>query len=254
MLVSQIVRVSMHDYSLACLEQLLPSIASEAETLELIQAELLSIDLRKGMHRGLIGQRALVVGELNQSLSGRLRGAWHGDDSLAVLQGLGDVEEEIAQDWPVPLQLLDRYDQNIDFRTFGSRSPWGQQDVPPSAQPGMIASRIELTAEVTARLRAAAAAVAAVRYHTATGNWPETLEALVPEHLAEVPLDPCTGEPLRLARTNTELRFYSVGVDRVDDGGQELPTESPDGPQVRQGEPDVVFRVPLDLSEHSSGQ
>lgn len=53
------------------------------------------------------------------------------------------------------------------------------------------------------------------------GQYPETLEALVPGHLQEVPVDPMDGRPLRYARTATgDYRLYSVGLDHRDDGGR----------------------------------
>jgi ABC-type transport system involved in multi-copper enzyme maturation permease subunit len=51
-----------------------------------------------------------------------------------------------------------------------------------------------------AQLRCAAAALAAERYRLVHGDWPSTLEALVPEHLAERATDPAGGTPLRYRR------------------------------------------------------
>ncbi len=49
------------------------------------------------------------------------------------------------------------------------------------------------------------------------GELPETLEALTPEYLAEVPRDPWDGEPLRYSRERGLL--WGIGEDLVDDGG-----------------------------------
>jgi hypothetical protein len=73
---------------------------------------------------------------------------------------------------------------------------------------------------VRARLHCAAAALAAERYRLAKGRWPESLDALVPAFLAEVPADPFDGRPLRLRRLPDGLVIYSVGPDRTDDGGK----------------------------------
>lgn len=54
-------------------------------------------------------------------------------------------------------------------------------------------------------------------YDEATGHLPETLEALVPDHLPAVPRDPFDGEPFRYS---AERRLvYSVGENLADDGG-----------------------------------
>jgi len=63
--------------------------------------------------------------------------------------------------------------------------------------------------------------VAALELHRArTGEYPAALANLVPAILTSVPLDPWSGEPFRYARTTaTEYKLYSVGADKVDDGG-----------------------------------
>jgi len=62
--------------------------------------------------------------------------------------------------------------------------------------------------------------LALTRYHRANGNWPDTLEQLVPEFLAEVPLDPCDGAALRYALRDDRPLLWSVGNDGLDDEGR----------------------------------
>ncbi|MBD3176857.1 MAG: hypothetical protein GF320_16885 [Armatimonadia bacterium] len=52
------------------------------------------------------------------------------------------------------------------------------------------------------------------------GEMPESLDALVPDYLPEMPLDPFTGEPLIYHPPAEGLALYSVGPDGQDDGGQ----------------------------------
>lgn len=71
-----------------------------------------------------------------------------------------------------------------------------------------------------ARAVTAQAAVAIERYRLAhDGQLPETLDMLVPQYLDETPLDPFDGEPLRYRRYQDGYIVYSVGPNRVDDGG-----------------------------------
>jgi hypothetical protein len=70
-----------------------------------------------------------------------------------------------------------------------------------------------------AQMRTMIAALAAERYRQAHGRWPESLAALVPQYLKEVPLDPFDGKPLRLRRLSDGLVIYSVGLDGQDNGG-----------------------------------
>jgi len=53
-----------------------------------------------------------------------------------------------------------------------------------------------------------------------TGRYPENLEALVPDILPEVPIDPFTGKPLAYKIENGELLIYSLGSNQKDDGGR----------------------------------
>jgi hypothetical protein len=65
----------------------------------------------------------------------------------------------------------------------------------------------------------AAAGVAVARYRLAHGAWPERLDQLVPELLAQVPSDPFDGAPLRYKTAAAGARIYSVGPNLRDDGG-----------------------------------
>jgi hypothetical protein len=69
-------------------------------------------------------------------------------------------------------------------------------------------------------------ASALVRFRRKHGKWPTTLESLVPEYLAKLPLDELTGKPLRYRITDSRPRLYSVGFDGVDDQGQAGSVES----------------------------
>jgi hypothetical protein len=77
-----------------------------------------------------------------------------------------------------------------------------------------------LTARQQAETRAAIAGLAAERYRLDHGQWPESLDALVPAYLDAIPIDPFTGESLKMTRTDRGwLVIYSVGEDETDDGG-----------------------------------
>ncbi|MBN2206595.1 MAG: hypothetical protein JW742_04255 [Candidatus Aminicenantes bacterium] len=57
-------------------------------------------------------------------------------------------------------------------------------------------------------------------YKDENGRYPGSLEALVPEILDEVPLDPFTGKPLTYRADDSELIIYSFGSNGRDDGGR----------------------------------
>jgi hypothetical protein len=71
-----------------------------------------------------------------------------------------------------------------------------------------------------AELRCAVAMLAVERYRLAHGNWPKSLNDLVPRFLREVPADPFDGKPLRFRRLPDGVVIYTVGFDGTDDGGK----------------------------------
>ena len=101
--------------------------------------------------------------------------------------------------------------------------------------PGLIGT-LRFAPEADARRACLRAYVAALRHRARTGSCPETLDALVPELLPSVPLDPFDGKPLKYRRQSVaqgaespaepaggkpteEFVVYSIGRDLKDDGG-----------------------------------
>jgi hypothetical protein len=71
-----------------------------------------------------------------------------------------------------------------------------------------------------ALLRCAIVALATERYRLAHGHWPDSVSSLVPEFLANVPLDPYDAKPLRYRRLEDGVVIYSIGPDEEDNGGK----------------------------------
>ena len=72
----------------------------------------------------------------------------------------------------------------------------------------------------TARYRLVLIGFALTVHQREHGEFPETLDALVPDPLDDLPLDPHTGQPFIYQRTDDGgFRLYSVGENLQDDGG-----------------------------------
>jgi hypothetical protein len=71
-----------------------------------------------------------------------------------------------------------------------------------------------------AQLRAAIVALAVERYRREHGRWPSSLAELVPDKLPHIYIDPYDGQPLRYRRNKEGVVIYSVGQDKIDDGGK----------------------------------
>ncbi len=77
-------------------------------------------------------------------------------------------------------------------------------------------------AKADANQRATIAVLAAYRYQRKHGQFPDSIDQLVGEFLDELPLDPFDSKPLRYRREKEGFRIYSIGFDRVDNGGQRI--------------------------------
>jgi hypothetical protein len=62
--------------------------------------------------------------------------------------------------------------------------------------------------------------IALTLYHRKEGRYPETLAELSPKYMAEIPVDPMNGEPLKYRVTENGPLVYGVGTNHKDDGGK----------------------------------
>ena len=86
-------------------------------------------------------------------------------------------------------------------------------------------------------------ACALERYRLAHGQFPESLDALVPEILSQLPHDVLNGQPFKYRRTaDGQYLLYSVGWNETDEGGVLVLTQSGEGIDQKTG--DWVWRLP----------
>jgi hypothetical protein len=79
----------------------------------------------------------------------------------------------------------------------------------------------QTTAHNQTMVNEAQIACALERYHLAHNKYPETLDALSPQFIAQIPHDIINGQPLHYRRTDDgNFLLYSVGWNEMDDGGQ----------------------------------
>ena len=77
------------------------------------------------------------------------------------------------------------------------------------------------TAKNQTQVHEALIACALERYRLAHNAYPETLDALVPQFLAQIPPDLIGGQPLHYRRADDgKFLLYSVGWNETDDGGK----------------------------------
>jgi len=80
-----------------------------------------------------------------------------------------------------------------------------------------------------AHLRLTVADLALQVYRSQNGRTPATLEELVPKFLKRAPLDPFSGQALVYKPEGTNWLLYSIGPDRIDNGGRPVGRGSANG-------------------------
>jgi hypothetical protein len=112
----------------------------------------------------------------------------------------------------LPLEQQAKRAQQLGV-TLGSKSPFVRQV-------GSASLKIfENYHRYLARMRAALAMIAVERYRIKHGRWPDRLEDLVPDFLAQAPMDPFANATIRYVRDKDGVVIYSIGLDRTDGGG-----------------------------------
>jgi hypothetical protein len=78
----------------------------------------------------------------------------------------------------------------------------------------------QTVARTQTQVNEATVACALERYRAAHGNFPETLDVLIPDLPKKLPADVIGGRPLHYRRTGSDnFLLYSVGWNETDDGG-----------------------------------
>jgi hypothetical protein len=249
---TQLIRRFRLREDLEVLENLLSVDLFTEEQLAELQMHLSDIDLHPSMALVVMGERVAGLRALEDpaeagaaSVPALVHQTWTGEDGGEFLEMMQKFEEAVQTEWPEPLRRTAGYHgMTVDDAMVSGPLGRGQWFSPTKMGGALRHNLIVHTAVATARLRAAVAGLAALRFRQASGRWPRTLGELQPTCLPAVPLDPFTGGPLQLKGTTTGFMVYSVGIDGQDGGGVEKAEPTPGNRSSwRQGNPDVVFEL-----------
>ena len=234
-------RTNVTNEDLLLVEKDLERFAASAPLREVIEAELVSTTL---VYASALDPESELRGTIEQTWNEPKRSLYRLfiPASLWLLRGAVKLDEAAAV--RCHLVFLDNLDQ-----------PWVALMKAPDEIAGMVFTRrFSLAAAKPEALNfwlnrarlavpqaeAAAASLAALRYRNDTGKWPETLDALVPAYLDEVPSEPFKNQPLIYTVLEDGIMIYSVGPNGRDDGGSPKLVESTS--QVG-GADDMGFRI-----------
>ena len=104
-------------------------------------------------------------------------------------------------------EWLDHLDENIDL------------GFPMAINPYPVGNYFKRVAQQQTHFLLGRLGLATAAYHSDHGKYPEKLKALVPKYITEIPIDPFSGEPLKMISAKDGLILYSVGPNLEDDQG-----------------------------------
>ncbi|MBL9175162.1 MAG: hypothetical protein JNL10_16605 [Verrucomicrobiales bacterium] len=247
-LIAQWVRLRLAGRLIHDLERLMTRVPLSPAQLAQVREVLLRLDLRDGLEPTMQVERVLALGSFDLT-----------DDTLSAVEAENGPDAEATVIDPKQYRTgqkvlralgLTDVDRRLMLETLGEGVLIAKQGTPESVQkfeerferadlearafPPRIFSLLLLPslsraatrfAEFEAQRRAALTAVAVERYRQEhQGRLPETLSEL-PLDPAELRVDPLDGAPMRFRRLSKGYEVYSVGGDRVDDGGREKPAK-----------------------------
>jgi hypothetical protein len=240
---SQLMRVAAYRMVLIDSERLLSSCSLSDSQLKRLNALLDRVDPCDALHQALISERALEfsIYDLPVEAFKSMKDSEENSEILSPaasqslvmgvlnVTGVKDADRKLMlETLTEAIALSERFDpeaiQKLEqmFREAGADA----RRFPPKPFSAILLPWLEALplkfVPIESRRRAAVVAVAVERYRLANvGRLPDDLQAMVPQFLSEIPLDPYDGKPIRFRPREIGFVTYSVGIDRVDNDGAE---------------------------------
>jgi hypothetical protein len=241
-LVSQMIRMAIAGLGLAVTWEALQAQGWNEESLAALQRDWESADLAAAIERGMTGERALgqAAFSLMRSAGPAERMKMFGSNDyfeqfVLMLQWNADEDETLylefhqrsldsirktrnGASWQIVKVELGSNDAHLVKALSG---PMGDvhHRISAIAIPNAMKAAAVVARNETQR-RLTIAAIALERYRLHNGQSPPDLDALVPQFLSAVPVDPMSARPFGYRRnTDGSFTLYSAGEDGRDDGG-----------------------------------
>ena len=227
-LISYEVRLSIYHLINKAIERMIDHVDLSDEQLASLVAKMQVIDFRRGLIRAAIGERCglIAIHENPDKYLGK------GDPWVEAKFLFHRMTGRNAKDLLSTLRLMDLYTARAkagykgratklrEIQEFFNQVP-EDHDVTLHLAP-MSERSFRSDSMAVARNDACITALAIKRFAHRHKRLPEQLTDLVPRFLANVPVDPFDGRPLRWKKRESELVVYSVGEDGADDGGTKI--------------------------------
>ena len=259
-LISHLVRIAMLQITLQPIYEGLANHQWSDAQLATLDLELAKLDFLADYQLSMRGERACSISALDYMCRSR---KVEGMDSQGIASKVAFLvpsaffyqnELTIARmHQQCSLPMADPEHQIVSPTQVRSMTTRQQQELDHHAWPYKLFARMLLPAfdsavkkfaYAQASVDLARTAIALERCRLAHGEFPETLDALAPQFIAQVPHDVIGGGPLKYRRTSDgQFVLYSVGWNETDDGGVViLKKDSSAAVDISQG--DWVWRYP----------
>jgi hypothetical protein len=209
----------------------LPAVRFSSQDLQRLQKAVRAQDYEGSLYRALVGDRVYGLHVMDdpasfksdptlQEVATRAKKGNRDLDRRCYLHFLGQLVAATQQPWPDAFKAdaaVRREAVGLKFQneSFLTKDRYIITDTILPATQTLFA----VTAREIAMRHVAEAAIALELYRREHGRLPGELSVLVPEYLPHMPQDPFNGEPLRYGVEGDGYLLYSVGENRVDDGG-----------------------------------
>ena len=243
LLISQLVRNAQGTIAVSTLWQGMAEHRWTDAQLAVFQERLSRINYLQGLVLAFEGERAGGILSMERLIATPPSGMYFGDDAAlarllkTIPRGMlrqnqvaiaqyqtaylavqrGGLTNMLQDGFVALLDSGDRQNENLSAMLVRPYSPYrvlAAMLVPALGKASSKAARAQTTVKM------AIVACVLERYRLAHGSFPDTLEGLAPQFIAEVPLDPMVNRPFHYQRTGDGwFRLYSIGTDGKDDGG-----------------------------------
>jgi hypothetical protein len=226
-LIAALVQFAMNSLAQDCIERTINLSGLDDGALSTLQARLHEIEDEPDLKEVLLSERVIFIDTFEWARSTGGLGAcgvpsvlcslWRyvpavpdldEADGLAVMTAVVDAVDGPSGESIRRVRKAEADSATLAWYCLMSRSNFGT-----------FSGCVELWVEKVGLNRAIQAAIACERYRLASGDWPKSLEALVPRYLECVPVDPFDGKPIRYARVDEGIKVWCIGIDMKDDGG-----------------------------------
>jgi len=223
-LISHLVRVALAGMAVNELEYVVGSVEFSDSDLGMLRDDLRSIDFQHSLERSLMGER--VTGILTFRNPGKFAVdeempfpvRANNEDLALYLSTLAKYLAASRQPFPQALALSEQATLDVQEVAGGSQVNKLRYAFTHLLLPAVNAVFVA-SARGTGNTTCADTSLAIEQYRRRNGKIPKKLAELVPEFLNAVPIDPMDGKPLRYAINDDGYVLYSVGRNRIDDGG-----------------------------------